>query len=122
MPNVYVAPSSIAGDGLFAAKSFRKGDRVIGFRFKAARNKFVWKDMAAARSIPTDAAFVFNGKMLYDPKFTNQSKPMWYNFNHADAANTIIQKSGPMVAWYAARAIARDEELTFDYVEPDPSW
>ena len=125
MATLYVAPSPIAGLGLFAGQSFTEGDLVISFHCQAV-SKFEWKRMCADGCIPTDAAFVYLGKMLRDPNLTNQyntrSQPKWYYFNHSYDPNTIMKKCGPVVAWYAIRDIAADEELTFHYGEPDPSW
>lgn len=78
--------------------------------------------MCADERIPTDAAFIYLGKMLHDPNLTNQYGPKWYYFNHSNNPNTVMRKCGAVVAWYAIQDIAADEELTFDYGEPDPSW
>ena len=122
MTRVYSAPSSISGLGLFASEDFSKGDEVISFKAKTI-TKFEWRDKCLSLPIPEDAAFVFNGKMLYDPKFVpNQAIPMWYYFNHSSNPNTRMRKQGATVVWYAIRSIASNEELTFDYGEPDPSW
>ena len=122
MTRVYSAPSSISGLGLFASEDFSKGDEVISFKAKTI-TKFEWRDKCLSLPIPEDAAFVFNGKMLYDPKFVpNQAIPMWYYFNHSGNPNTRMRKQGTTVVWYAIRSIASNEELTFDYGEPDPSW
>ena len=95
---------------------------MISFKAKTI-TKFEWRDKCLSLPIPEDAAFVFNGKMLYDPKFVpNQAIPMWYYFNHSSNPNTRMRKQGATVVWYAIRSIASNEELTFDYGEPDPSW
>ena len=94
MTRVYSAPSSISGLGLFASEDFSKGDEVISFKAKTT-SKFEWRDKCLSLPIPEDAAFVFNGKMLYDPKFVpNQAIPMWYYFNHSSNPNTRMRRQG----------------------------
>ena len=64
--------------GLFASEGFSKDDQIISFKSRAM-TKFEWRDRCTSLSIPEDAAFVFNGKMLYDPNFiSEQVTPIWY--------------------------------------------
>lgn len=109
--NVYVADSAIAGRGVFARKSFKKGETV--FILKGTLKHWVVKDKETSAEGPN---WIGIGHQLWlDP-----AEPYMY-LNHSCDPNMGIRGR---VTFVALRDICKGEEVTFDYAttEDDMLW
>lgn len=109
--NIYVSKSSIEGSGVFAKKSFKKGDVV--FIFKGRVYHRINKEEKDTYANPNSIGF---GKNLWIDPTGN-----FPYINHSCNPNTGIRGR---VTFVALRDIAKDEEITFDYsiIEEDMNW
>src|ERR1700744_714336 len=108
--HTYVAPSSVHGNGVFAAEDWREGEPI--WRFAPGLDLVVPLDVIAA------APKAFQDYMEMYAYFSPQveggmvlSCDHAKFLNHSDDANTRID--GPTT--YARRAISKGEEITCDY-------
>jgi SET domain-containing protein len=103
-------PSPIHGIGLFAAEPIRKGTRVWeltpGFDLVLRKPDFKHWPRPLRR-------FLDNYGFKYRKGVYVLSSDHAKHFNHSDTPNTRLR--GPTM--YAAKAVARGEELTCDYFE-----
>lgn len=109
--NIYVAPSSIEGNGVFSKKKFKKGQTV--FLFKGNVYHRVNKGKKDTYANPNSIGF---GKNLWiDP---TGNFPF---INHSCNPNTGIKGK---VTFTALRNIKKGDEITFDYsiIEEDTQW
>lgn len=100
--DLYVAPSKIAGKGVFTKKAFKKGQTI--FILKGEKIKWVVKDQQTADTGPN---WVGVGKNKWiDPA------GIYQYLNHSCDPNMGIKGS---VTFVALRDIQAGEEVTFDY-------
>ena len=114
--STYVARSEIdgcAGDGLFASRSIPKDARVVAMISPIAGTR-------PGRDMPDDSIVYLSRSGMRtgvrDYNWTNATrKPHWYYLNHADSGNTMPVYDGTQLYWKTKRAVAKGEELTFNY-------
>jgi len=103
---VFVAPAGI-GRGVFAARTFRRGDTVLTIEGRVVNYERLWEregSRYAANCIR------FGPETYLDPG----DGPAAF-LNHSCAPNAAIGKTANRLQLIAARRIAADEELVFDY-------
>lgn len=113
----YIAHSPINGFGLFAKEAVKKGDLVWSFE-EGLDRRFTEEEFSALAIDVQD--FLENyayrsvlDNLIYCP-FDNDRY-----MNHSRQANTCFGGDGN---FYAARDIAKDEEITCDYSEFNANW
>jgi hypothetical protein len=105
-PKVVVGPARV-GRGVFAARSFRRGDTVVEIEGRVVNYRRLWEHEGsrfAANCIR------FGPETYIDPG----DGPAGF-LNHSCAPNSAITKSANRLRLVAARRIARGEEIVFDY-------
>jgi uncharacterized protein len=106
---VIVKRSPVHGRGVFAAKPFRKGERIIEYTGRRIRWSGVPKDLDDARIYFFS---VGDGKWVIDPSVDgNEAK--W--INHSCDPNCFIRERKGRIFIDADRNIRRGEELSYDY-------
>jgi len=103
--SLYVAPSRLGGDGLFAGKAIKAGERVIEY---------------TGDKIPTPVADTLTTRYLFDLENgwtidgeTHGNAARYVN--HVCAPNSEARIEDGHIFFYALRGIAPDEEITIDY-------
>ena len=103
---VVVGPARV-GRGLFAARSFRRGDTVLEIEGRVVNYRRLWEHEGsrfAANCIR------FGPETYLDPG----DSPAGF-LNHSCAPNSAITKRANRLRVFAARRIAQGEEIVFDY-------
>jgi uncharacterized protein len=109
MPAIAVRRSRIHGRGVFAAKRFRKGERIIEYTGRRIR----WSRVPRELDDPRMYFFAIgDGTWVIDPSVDgNEAK--W--INHSCDPNCIIRERKGRIFIDALRSIRRGEELSYDY-------
>lgn len=108
---VHVAPSTIDGQGAFAAEAI-PARRKIG----EIRGEAISVDEARIRATRSERIMIVELSARRAIDFSRSSDPMRYT-NHSCAPNARLSIQNGRVEFYALRAIAAGEELTVDYGE-----
>jgi SET domain-containing protein len=115
-PRVRVKRSRVHGRGVFAAKRFRKGERIIEYTGR----RILWSSVPDELDDPRMYYFgIGDGEWVIDPSVGgNEAK--W--INHSCAPNCEIRETkGGRIFIHAIRSIRPGEELSYDYhLETDP--
>ena len=104
--SVFVRPAR-TGRGLFAARSFRRGDTVLAIEGRVVNYKLLWELEGSTFSAN---CIRFGPETYLDPG----DGPASY-LNHSCAPNAAIAKTANHLYLIAARRISRGEEIVFDY-------
>ncbi len=116
----YCAPfsSEIHGQGLYAKKAIKKGSRVIEYVGekvgKEESERRSWAQVEHAEQTGDAAVYIFN----LDDEFDIDGSVEWNIarlINHSCDPNCETWIEGDQIFVYAARGIAKGEELSFDY-------
>ena len=115
-PRVRVKRSRVHGRGVFAAKRFRKGERIIEYTGR----RILWSSVPDELDDPRMYYFgIGDGEWVIDPSVGgNEAK--W--INHSCTPNCEIRETkGGRIFIHAIRSIRPGEELSYDYhLETDP--
>lgn len=101
-------PSATAGVGLFATRRLAAGERIIEYL-----GEKITKTESAARKAACNN-YIFHLDYRHDIDGAGLDNIARY-INHSCEPNCVIEKSGGRIFVVAARDIAPDEELSFDY-------
>jgi uncharacterized protein len=101
-------PSPRAGTGLFALRPFRAGERIVEY----TGEKITKEESASRRKAHNN--YVFHLNYRHDIDGAGLDNIARY-INHSCDPNCRVQKSEGRIFVEAARDIAPDEELSFDY-------
>lgn len=115
-PKVIVRNSRVHGRGVYAGRSFKKGERIIEYKGE----RITWKE--ADRRPPSDPddphhTFFFSlsdGKTVIDAA-VNGNAARFINHSCAPNCETEEDEDGQRVYIHALRAIRAGEELNYDY-------
>ena len=111
MPKYYRKKSGINNWGLFAAKNFQKGERVIEYKGKKYTHKEVEDDERFDNS-KAIYLFTLNKKTVLDG--TIKSNTAKY-INHSCNPNCEVTGTGLKVWVYAIKNIKKGDEFSYDY-------
>jgi len=114
-PRVRVERSPVHGRGVFAAKAFHKGERVIEY----AGRRILWSSVPDELDDPEIYYFgIGDGKWVIDPS-VGGNEARW--INHSCDPNCEIREARRRIFIHALRNIRPGEELSYDYhLETDP--
>ena len=107
--SVIVKRSRVHGRGVFAAKAFRKGERIIEYTGR----RILWSRVPKELDDPRMYFFAIgDGKWVIDPSVDgNEAK--W--INHSCDPNCVIREKKGRIFIDALRKIRRGEEFSYDY-------
>ena len=108
--------SRVHGRGVFAAKAFRKGERVIEYTGR----RILWSSVPDELDDPRMYYFgIGDGKWVIDPSIDG-NEARW--INHSCDPNCEIRETRDgRILIHAIRSIKPGEELSYDYhLETDP--
>jgi hypothetical protein len=124
-PRLHVAPSGVAGLGLFAGEAIAGGCTLCQF---SAAVEWESPEALCAAGLPFDAAVHTPHGLVGDAAF-GTGVPLWYRINHAFAphANAALRYGGPgsrTPRFVALRPLSLGDEILFDYgdVPSEYSW
>lgn len=123
-----VAPSAVAGLGLFANVRIERMASIATIPAQRVLSKAeapsAWAAWRARHRLPHDACIrLHDGRIAYGAQWRSSSEvPDWYRMNHSTTPNVIMRLSAEGVVWRARRDIEPGEELTYHYGEPDARW
>ncbi len=103
-----VQPSSIAGQGLFAAQDIKKGTQVIQYTGEKISKAESVKRLAAGN------AYIFELNTRYDIDGAGLDNLARY-INHSCDPNCVVEQDGSILWIIARRHIQAGEELTYNY-------
>lgn len=107
--DVRVAPSKIAGTGCYAARDFKKGERIGEYTGKLT----TWEDSQLEHyNESTTYLFDVGDDMIIDA--TDADNPLKY-INHSCEPNCASQQRGKRIYIRAIRNIKAGEELSYEY-------
>jgi SET domain-containing protein len=108
-PGVTVRKSPVHGRGVFAAKAFRKGDRIIEYTGR----RILWSSVPRELDDPRMYFFAIgDGKWVIDPS-VDGNEAQW--INHSCDPNCVIRERKGRIFIDALRNIRATEELFYDY-------
>ncbi len=108
-PAVTVRRSRVHGRGVFAAKPFRNGERIIEYTGQRIR----WSSVPDELDDPRMYYFgIGDGKWVIDPS-VGGNEARW--INHSCDPNCTIRESRGRIFIHALRRIRTGEELFYDY-------
>ena len=109
VPSVIVKRSPVHGRGVFAAKSFRKGERIIEYTGR----RILWSSVPNELDDPRMYYFgIGDGKWVIDPSVGGNEARL---VNHSCDPNCEIRETRGRIFIHASRNIRPDEELAYDY-------
>ena len=114
-PPVRVKRSPVHGRGVFAAKAFRKGERIIEY----AGRRISWSSVPDELDDPRMYYFgIGDGSRVIDPSVGGNEAQF---INHSCDPNCEIRETRGRIFIHALRNIRPGEELSYDYhLETDP--
>ena len=114
-PPVRVKRSPVHGRGVFAAKAFRKGERIIEY----AGRRISWSSVPDELEDPRMYYFgIGDGSVVIDPSVGGNEAQF---INHSCDPNCEIRETRGRIFIHALRNIRPGEELSYDYhLETDP--
>jgi uncharacterized protein len=105
---VRVAPSRIAGQGLFAVEPIKKGTRIIQYIGEKISSRERSRRLAAGN------AYIFH--LTYRYAIDGQTlENMARYINHSCDPNCVVEKTSDTIWIVALRDITAGEELTYNY-------
>lgn len=102
---VVVAPAR-NGKGLFATRAFRRGQRILDVRGRIYNHRILWKRGGTF----ADNCYRFGPETYLDP-----GDSVARYVNHSCSPNAAVGKADNRLFLFAAEAIARGDEIVFDY-------
>jgi SET domain-containing protein len=127
--------------GLYALHTIEKGELVVGMDFNKLKyitskeNLVEVESDLIARNQPTDVIIHMPGQRpkavyeTFDHKDPQATGTYWYYMNHSRSNANVFMRmlkdkhdKFVTIGFRAKRKIIEDEELLFDYKEPDLSW
>jgi hypothetical protein len=105
MSGVVVA-SARNGNGLFATRRYRRGERILDVRGRIHHHSVLWKRGGAF----ADNCYRFGPETYLDP-----GDSVARYVNHSCEPNAAVGKSNNRLYLFAAEPIARGDEILFDY-------
>jgi uncharacterized protein len=106
---VTVRRSRVHGRGVFAAKPFRKGERVIEYTGR----RILWSRVPNELDDPRMYFFgIGDGSRVIDPS-VGGNEAQW--INHSYNPNCTVRERAGRIFIHAARNIRPGEELSYDY-------
>lgn len=128
MPRLYITSAPHLGQGqrgLASRDRIAAGEFIVGMRKGARLRSFPkthWEAIRGREGKKRDAAVLRRGRYYTDWSRTGH-RPQWYYMNHSSAPNAEMRfTKTKTIEWFALRDIGPGDEITFDYVEPDPRW
>ena len=122
---VEVRDAGQAGRGLFAVGYLPYGFVVARMIICVKSRRSTVEAHLRDNGLPEDAAVevMLSDVAYYDETFTNwDQKPLWYFMNHACKPNCEMALLYDEVCWKTKNDILPNEELTFGYDDPHPTW
>ena len=107
--SVIVKRSTVHGRGVFAAKSFRKGQRIIEYTGR----RILWSSVPDELDDPRMYYFgIGDGEWVIDPSVGGNEARL---INHSCDPNCEIREARGRIFIHASRSIRPGEELFYDY-------
>ena len=119
---VKVGDAGYKGLGLFANKTFKKGECILEVVTKKMSHSN-WQKRSAALGVPESSGLWWYDKRAYDPLFDSMSSaPVWWRLNHSYFPNCDMVPHSSSVEWKANQTIHIGQEICFHYKDPDDEW
>jgi hypothetical protein len=121
--DIRVLDAGLAGFGLFISGHVPKYTVVARMGNSIKDRREVVEARMRDVGLPHDACVDSQrcNSSYYDANFTKEVVPDWYYMNHHCKPNCKMIILDEIVCWSTLRAV-RNEELTFAYDDPDPTW
>ena len=118
------------GLGLFCTADLAEGFEVVRIDEPGRMSRAQWLSQHSLMGLPHDGAIEVARSVYFDAGWAQDPcvVPKWYRMNHSSCPTVrmlISADSSPLqrtISWVTTRAIAAGSELTYSYVDPDPSW
>jgi hypothetical protein len=101
-----IVRSSRNGDGLFATRAYRRGQRILDVTGRIYNHRVLWKRGGTF----ADNCYRFGPETYLDP-----GESVAKYVNHSCAPNAAIGKEKNRLFLFAAEPIANGDEILFDY-------